>query len=460
MSPEGSKASTRRVRLTKQRIDNFAPDTGQVQAFLWDEEVPSLAVRATRGGSKAFVFQSKLRGEVVRITIGSIADWHIDGQDARRSARKEARRLRTLVDRGIDPRAEAKEQAEAAHAAKVRANLEETTLRDIWPDYVEARKATWGARHLLDHERLADPGGRKALRGDRVTDPGALAALMSVPLGKIDADAVRAWLTLETKTRPTQARLAFGALRACLNWLAESPTYRTLVHPDACTRRVSTETLPKKGAKSDALQREQLPAWFAAVRSLSDPVVSAYLQGLLLTGARREELATLQWANIEFKWHTLRIRDKVEGERVIPLTVHMSALLQKLKKINETPRQNEKGEIDPTWKPSPWVFSSDRSADGRLVEPRIAHNRALATAELPHLSLHGLRRSFASLAEWVEVPSGVVAQIMGHKPSATAERHYIVRPVDLLRKWHQTLEDWILKEGRVHVPRRKKGADR
>lgn len=34
--------------------------------------------------------------------------------------------------------------------------------------------------------------------------------------------------------------------------------------------------------------------------------------------------------------------------------------------------------------------------------------------------------------KWVEVPSGVTAQIMGHKPSATAEKHYRQRPVDLL----------------------------
>ena len=44
------------------------------------------------------------------------------------------------------------------------------------------------------------------------------------------------------------------------------------------------------------------------------------------------------------------------------------------------------------------------------------------------MTLHGLRRSFKSLTEWLEVPVGVVAQIQGHKPSATAEKHYTVRP--------------------------------
>jgi integrase len=65
------------------------------------------------------------------------------------------------------------------------------------------------------------------------------------------------------------------------------------------------------------------------------------------------------------------------------------------------------------------------------------------------MTLHGLRRSFASLTEWLEVPTGVVAQIMGHKPSATAEKHYKVRPLELLRLHHEKIEDWILEQAGV-----------
>jgi integrase len=71
---------------------------------------------------------------------------------------------------------------------------------------------------------------------------------------------------------------------------------------------------------------------------------------------------------------------------------------------------------------------------------------------LPALSIHGLRRSFGTLAEWVECPAGVAAQIMGHKPSATAEKHYRVRPLDLLRMWHTKIEGWILNEAGIEQP--------
>jgi integrase len=121
----------------------------------------------------------------------------------------------------------------------------------------------------------------------------------------------------------------------------------------------------------------------------------------------------------------------VEGLRTIPLTPYVASLLSAL------PRRNE------------FVFSSPAAASGRLQEPRIGHNKALAAAGLPALSLHGLRRSFGALSEWVECPVGVSAQIMGHKPSAIAEKHYRRRPLDLLRQWHVKIEAWILEQAGI-----------
>ena len=292
---------------------------------------------------------------------------------------------------------------------------------------------------MKDHQQLSIEGGepktrgRKKGEGDK-TQPGILLPLLRLPISKIDADKVREFLREEALTRPTQANNAFVRLRAFLNWCADRPEYRGHVHADACSSRLVRDELPKKTAKDDCLQREQLPLWFESVRKLDNPVHSAYLQALLLTGARREELAGLKWADVDFKWCSMTINDKVDAFRVIPLTPYVAALLAAL------PRRNE------------WVFSSPTAASGRLQEPRIGHNKALTAAGLPALTLHGLRRSFGTLAEWVECPAGVAAQIMGHKPSATAEKHYRVRPLDLLRQWHTKIEAWILNEAGLEQP--------
>jgi integrase len=101
-----------------------------------------------------------------------------------------------------------------------------------------------------------------------------------------------------------------------------------------------------------------------------------------------------------------------------------------------------------------WVFSSPNGTTGKLVDPRKSYNPALVAAGIEGLTLHGLRRSFATLSEWVEVPTGVVAQIMGHKPSATAEKHYKKRPLDLLRLWHERIETWVLEQAGVDLPKK------
>ena len=142
-------------------------------------------------------------------------------------------------------------------------------------------------------------------------------------------------------------------------------------------------------------------------------------------------MLSLRWADINTQWKGVIIRDKVEGTREIPATPYMLHLLAALPKRNE------------------WVFASPRSETGCLTEPNNPHTRACKTAGLEGLTLHGLRRSFSSLTEWLETPAGVVAQIQGHKPSATAEKHYKVRPLELLRVHHEKIEAWILEQAGV-----------
>jgi integrase len=89
------------------------------------------------------------------------------------------------------------------------------------------------------------------------------------------------------------------------------------------------------------------------------------------------------------------------------------------------------------------------SLSGHITEPNYAHTTACTVACVGHVSLHGLRRSFKSLTEWQEIPAGVVAQIMGHKPSATAEKHYTVRPLELLALHHERIESWILEQAGI-----------
>ena len=429
--------------LTAGLIERLTCPTGKTQVFLRDTKAPGLRVRATAAslknpnGLKAFVYEAKLNRQTIRRTIGDVRVWDIE------AARTEARRLAVVVrSDGDDPR-ELERQQEAAKAAVVvaaAAKVEATkiaavTVGEVWTVYLAARKKHWGDRHYSEHVSMVNAGGLKTMRGTRgrgVTEPGILHVLMAKPLRDLTAPVIEAWADNEAKTRPSAARLAWRCLKAFLGWCEEQAAYVHLLPVKNPAKTTKTrEALGKPNVKQDALLKEQLPAWFDAVRQLQNPVIAAYLQTLLLTGARAGEVLGLRWDDINTKWRGMTIRDKVEGTRVIPFTPYVSQLLATL------PRRND------------FVFSSTASASGTLVIPRNPHNDACTVAGIDGLTIHGLRRSFKSLAEWLEIPAGVVAQLMGHKPSATAEKHYTVRPLDLLRVHHEKIEAWILEQAGV-----------
>ena len=425
-----------KIAFTAGRVSGFKCPPDKKQAFMWDATAPGLGLRATPAGKPAYVFQSVYQGKDLRITIGSPAAWSIPDAQAK------ARELQRLIDEGKDPR-ELKREALAAHAEKQAATVAKVqadkaaalTVGEVWGDYIEKRRPFWGELHYRDHIDKAKAGGLPSGRrggGTQLTKPGPLAALMPLALKDLDHATIERWAANEGKTRPSSARLAWRLLTVFLTWCAEQPEYAALL-PDknpAKTKK-AREALGKPGTKSDVLQREQLAAWFAAVRQIQNPIIAACLQMMLLTGARPGEVLGLRWEDVNTQWKGISIRDKVEGAREIPATPYMLHLLAAL------PRRNE------------WVFSSPTSASGCLTEPNNPHTRACNAAGLDGLTLHGLRRSFKSLTEWLEVPVGVVAQIQGHKPSATAEKHYTVRPLELLRVHHERIEAWILEQAGV-----------
>ncbi len=417
-----------KVKLTAGHIAAFGCSKGKARTYLWCDEVKGLGILATAAGAKSYIFQAKVKGQSMRKTIGSVGAWNIA------AAQKEARRLQTLIDQGHDPRqviadAIAAKEAQAA-AVVVQKTRETVTVGMAWGEYLKARKPFWGAHHYADHEEVMQPGGKQRKRSHKLTEPGVLASLATVRLIDLTPERVTEWAKTEGEKRPGRARLASRLLTVFLTWCAAHSDYREIVTRNPAKNKDARELLGKPKPIDDTLQREQLPAWFAAVMQLGNPVLSAYLQTLLLTGARPNELTGLRWEDVDFQWGSMTIRDKVEGLRVIPLPPYLAYLLAAL------PRRNE------------WVFSSPGAAGGHLTDAHPANYRVCAATGV-EVSLYGLRRSFASLCEWIEMPAGIAAQIQGHKPSGVREKHYIRRPLDLLRMWHVKIEAWILEQAGI-----------
>ena len=408
-----------KTSLTAQRIRLHKCPPERAQAFLWDASTPGLGVRVTPKGEPTFVYQGNFGGKSIRLKIGSPKSWSIAEAQAR------SRELRRLIDQGIDPRQHLKKLRNANQNERWR---EHVSARGAWQEYLTSRKPFWGARHYADHEALS----RNLVHKNKRYQDGILTPLLSMPIASIDRKVLEAWAKTNSKNRPTVTRLAWRCLKAFLNWSMQQEAYAKVfdgVNP--ANNQSLKEILGHPNAKQDAIQLQQLPSWFAAVKNLQNPVARAYLQTLLLTGGRPSEILNIRWIDVDFKWRQMTIGDKYEGRRTIPLTQYVASLMSDLPKTSE------------------WVFTGrkNRPYTGTIA----AINQISNSTQIAGLTRNGVRRSFRTLSEWIESPVGVVAQIMGHKPSAIAEKHYTVRPIDLLRHHHQKIEDWILRASDGHL---------
>ncbi|WP_290901199.1 integrase family protein [Aquabacterium sp.] len=443
-----------KVSFTAARVAGFKCPADKKQAFLWDAHTQGLGLRATPKGEPSFVFQGPYMGTDVRITIGKPAAWSID------AARSKARELQRLIDEGKDPRG-LKRAAIAEHTEREAAAVAQAvTVADVWPTYLEEgkpkRRDAWKPGYLEDIKRMSAAGGEPKKRGTGLTRPGPLFPLMALRLVDVTEDTLKEWQDQEAKTSKHQAARALMMFRGFLRWCATKPKYRGLVDKEAGRAPALLEALPSMKRRTDALEAAQVAGWWAGVEQLSNRTASVYLRTLLLTGARREEIAGLKWQDVDFQWRKLTIADKVEDTRTIPLTPYLAQLLATLPRHSEwvfastrtlkTDTANiKRRERDNTkaGKAAPLGAVATVGTTGRMSDPRSNHAKALQSAGIDGLTLHGLRRSFSLLGEAAGAPAGAIAQVMGHKPSATAEG-YRPRSVDALRPFLAQIEAHVL----------------
>lgn len=416
-----------RVAFTAGRVRSFTCPGDKSQAFMWDSAAPGLGLRVTPAGKPAFIFQSAFQGKTIRITIGSPAAWSIH------EAQAKSRELQRQIDEGRDPR-EVKAEKTATDVAK-RDSEKRLALAvgDVWPIYLAEgkpkRRDSWKTGYREDLELMSAPGGVAKKRGKGLTRPGPIYPLLALRLIDINEDTLKAWFDRESKTSKHQAARAWMMFRGFLRWCSARPNYRSMIDRDASRAPSIAESLPQIKKRTDCLEAAQLPGWFAATNMLSNATIAVYLKTLLLTGARREEIAQLKWNDMDFRWKKLTLADKVETTRTIPLTEHVSSMIQSLPRLSD------------------YVFASSGGA-GHINDPRASHSKVLKDAGIEGLTIHGLRRTFSLLGEAAGAPAGAIAQIMGHKPSATAEG-YRPRSVDALRPYLQLIEKHILDQAEV-----------
>jgi len=128
------------------------------------------------------------------------------------------------------------------------------------------------------------------------------------------------------------------------------------------------------------------------------------------TGARKEEVNSLQWADVDLEAKTLRIRGTktAKSDRLIPLSPAMADWLEA--------RPVGVGPLVRSW-----------------INPHLTIGKACVRAGIPHCTAHDFRRTFASKLKQRGVDSMIVGKILGHASGQQVERIYGRLNLDSLR---------------------------
>ncbi|WP_252726012.1 tyrosine-type recombinase/integrase [Acinetobacter indicus] len=411
------------MKLTKPAIDKIDCTGNLKPVFYWDDKVPGFGVKVTPKNSKSYVFQGRTGRQTHRIKIGDVDTWKLD------DARKYAQELAIKCHKGIDPVAEKKKSLEANRQYNLEEKRKNIRFKEAWDEYLEERKSHWRIRTYQDHIELCrggfDPVSNKTYKVQPINE------LLNLKLAELTADIFTNWLEINSY-RSTTTSKAYRLVRAFLNWCEEHDDYENLIPTKSFKAKKVRQKVAPVVAKKDCLTKQQLPMWFKEIKKLENKKISTLLICTLITGCRKNELLTLKWSDVDFRWKTAKLSDKVEDNgRIIPLTSYVESLLLELKRDAD----------------SDFIFSSSKSKTGYIINPYKSLNKVSEKLEI-EITPHGLRRSYETLAIWAKINPGILAQIAGHKPSALVDKHYTVRPMDMLREALQVYEDWILENAK------------
>jgi integrase len=375
-----------RTSLARVQGPDPDPDTGKVsnQVFYWDSQVKGFGLRVTTSGTMSFVLDTRINGKKRRITIGKYTS---DGALTPEKARAQAGKLRYDILTGKDPVAEKKKR-----------NFEAITLSEALAEFLDCRKN-------LKPNTVSDM--HKTLKQ-------VMPDWFSLPLTSISPEMVVKRHAKHGKERsPAKANLAMRYLRSIFNYTMEAytdPDGQPLLRVNPVNRLQTTRAWFDVKRRTRVIEKEQMKTWLETVINHPVDTPRDYFLLVLFTGLRKTEALTLKWEDVNLNDRFFRVRDTKNGsDHVLPLSEFAYDLLKR--------RFDRKGEDDQ------YVFPG-KGGEGHYKGPDSAI-RTISKAAGFHVSLHDLRRTFATIAESLDIPAYALKALLNHSTASDVTAGYI-----------------------------------
>lgn len=453
-----ARKTTERLHLTLNRISEITPPPGKQAVYVFDDEPKQLCVRVTPAGVKSFVFAGKLKGSPLRITIGSTDIWNLD------DARKEARNLQILIDKGTDPRELEREKARAI-AAEIAAKEAERAAAEAASKAAKAEtenRKRYTLRSLCnaycDHLEAKSKiqSARQARSIFKVHVFEAYPDIAALPASEINSDHAA---TLIRKVIEQGKERAAGVLRSYLSAAfnaARKARFNAKLPSDLIAYGVKDN--PAEIITTIAVQRgnrtltaDELKSYLTALSDgdLSDQALKL---ALFAGGQRMAQLLRSKVSDYNKDSQTLRLWDgkgkrTTPREHLLPLAPKAAAIVEKLiERAHKKEEANAKKEGREPNYGSLWIFSSFGKAQLVDTTPGKRATEISKSMKGEAFDLRDIRRTCETMLAEMGINKDTRAQLLSHGLSGVQAAHYDRHSYTdekraALIAWEQRLDD-------------------
>lgn len=383
-------------KITDTTVKTLAlPEKGN--RIMYDAEVKGFGVRVTAAGARSFILNYRTRsGRERRFTIGSYPDWKTT------VAREEAKELKRKIDVGLDPMA----AVEADRNAKTMADLCDRFEEDHLP---KVRPST-----RSDYESIIRRKIRPEMKHLKVAE---------VTFNDVD--------DLHRKiTRLGKKYLANRAVAVLSKMFSLAQKWGWRDHSAGNPAQGIERNQEQK--RHRYLAPSELAKLTAALAAHDDKPAADIIRLLLLTGARRNEVQSAKWADLDLAagvWTKPGSTTKQKTTHRVPLSAPARQLLTALR-----------AEADRGKGQSEYVFPGrggrghrqELKKDWRQlciaaglvdVETKTDGNGRERTIIKPNARIHDLRHTYASVLASAGLSLPVIGALLGHSQPATTARY-------------------------------------
>lgn len=352
------------IAYTKEALD-VLPATGK-RYYVGDSKMKGLQLAVHPSGSKTYFLRSSVKGRQQRIKIGCYSKLTIE------LARKEAKRLDSIITLGGDPHEERK------------AERLELTLRELFDIYY--------TQHSVVHNKRPQDN-RNMMRFH------VFPAFGSHKAKTIDSEKMRRLHALIAENRGKAiANRVVHIVSSVFNFAIKNDYFNG---KNPC-HGVKKFMIP---SRDRFLNQKELGSFFEALDEESD-LFRDYFSLLLFTGVRKTNLLMMRWADIDFdlkRWRIAETHTKNKDVNIVSLSEPVLEILNQRESANDSLEH-----------PSPYVFPSE-NGDGYLKDPKRSFNRIKKRMEVNDFRIHDLRRTLGSYMAINGASLPMIGKALNHK---------------------------------------------